>query len=177
MSATKWNVDTLHSSATFEVQHMHISTYKGRFVGLGGSVVLDDENPGASSIDAFVEAKTFAAPQGKFYDVLMGEDFFQSDVHARLLFRSSELTRQDATHWAAHGALTIRGVEKPVTFELEDLGVANQPFNRVPMRAFKATAQIKRGDWGIVWNAQLDTGAAYLGETVTISLHIELLAA
>lgn len=177
MSASQWNVDNLHSSATFEVQHMHISTYRGRFVGLGGKVVLDDENPGASSIEAFVDTKSFAAPQGKFYEILMGEDFFQADRHDKLLFRSNELTRADGKHWRAHGQLTMRGIEKPVTFELEDLGEANQPFNRVKMRAFKATARINRADWGITWNAQLDTGAAYLGETVTISLHVELLAA
>lgn len=177
MTATNWNVDTLHSSVTFEVQHMHISTYKGRFVGMGGQVVLDDENPAGSSIDAFVDAGSFAAPPGKFQEILLGEDFFQAATHPQLRLRSTEISREDATRWLVKGLLSIRGIEKPVTFELEDLGEANQPFNRVKMRAFKATAQINRSDYGITWNAQLDTGAAYLGETVTISLHVELLAA
>ena len=81
MTARTWKVDPIHTSAEFHVRHMDISTYRGRFTTVGGTVVLDDENPGASSIEARIDARSFAAPAGRFTEVMLGKDFFQADAH------------------------------------------------------------------------------------------------
>ena len=177
MTASTWKVDPIHTSAEFEVQHMHISTYRSRFTAVSGTVVLDDENPSASAIETQIDVRSLAIPGGRFQEVLMGPDFFQAEEHPHMVFKSTKVERTDATHWRAEGALTIRGIAKPFALDIEAAGEANQPFNRVPMRAFRATGTLNRGDYGITWQASLDTGAAYLGEKITVTLLVELLAA
>jgi polyisoprenoid-binding protein YceI len=170
-------VDPIHTSAEFEVQHMHISTYRSRFTGVAGEVVLDDENPAASSIQAQIDVRSLAVPGGRFQEIMLGADFFQAEQHPQLVFKSTQVQRTSSSHWRAEGTLSIRGIEKPFTLEIEGIGEANQPFNKVPMRAFRATGVLDRTAYGITWQAALDTGAAYLGEKVTVTLNVELLAA
>jgi len=176
MSQSRWKIDGIHSAVEFELQHMHISTYRGRFNNVSGSVVLDDAEPGNGSIEAEVDVTSFSAPVGRFYDIMMGEDFFQAETHPRMKFRSTAISRGEGETLRAEGLLTIRGIEKPVTLEIVPVGEAPQPFNRVSMRAFRATAELDRTAWGITWQAQLETGAAYLGEKVKLTLNVELLA-
>ena len=176
MSQTRWKIDGIHSAVEFELQHMHISTYRGRFNSVSGTVVLDDAQPENGSIEAEVDVSSFSAPVGRFFDIMMGEDFFQSEAHPRMVFRSTAISRGEGENLRAEGLLSIRGIEKPVTLEIEPVGEAPQPFNRVNMRAFRATGELDRTAWGITWQAQLETGAAYLGEKVRLKLNVELLA-
>lgn len=176
MTQTRWKIDEIHSAVEFELQHMHVSTYRGRFNAVSGKVVLDDAQPENGSIEAEVEVNSFAAPVGRFFDILMGEDFFQSETHPRMRFRSTAISGGGGGTLRAEGLLSIRGIEKPVTLVIEPVGEAPQPFNRVAMRAFRATAELDRTAWGITWQAQLETGAAYLGEKVRLNLNVELLA-
>lgn len=157
---------------------MHVSTYRSGFTKLSGKVTLDEENPSASSIEATIEAKSLATdPKTRFYEVMQGEEFFDSEKHPQLVFKSAAVSRSDATHWRADGTLSIRGVERPFGLDVEFIGEANQPFNKKRMRAFRATGSLDRRDYGMKWQATLDTGAAYLGEKIHITLIIELLKA
>lgn len=155
---------------------MHISTYRSSFTGVSGDVVLDDENPAASSIQAQIDVRSLAVPAGRFQEVMLGADFFQAEQHPQLVFKSTRVERRDSAHWRAEGTLSIRGIEKPFALDIQAIGEANQPFNKVPMRAFRATGILDRTDYGITWQAALDTGAAYLGEKVIVTLNVELLA-
>lgn len=174
---TRWNIDPVHTSAVFEVQHMQVSTYRSNFTRVSGTVMLDDEKPEASSIEARIDVKSIGIASGKLLEVMLGEQFFQADKHPELVFKSSTVEKTDATHWRAEGTLEMRGIARPFTLAIEELGRANHPFNKKPLRAFRASGELDRLDWGITWQAQLDTGAKYLGEKVTVSLQVELLTA
>ena len=175
MSETRWTVDTVHSAAEFEVQHMAISTYRNRFSAMAGTLLLDEDHPEATQLSATVEAKSLELAPGHFFDALMGADFFQAEAHPQFRFQSHSAQRTDAQHWTISGDLTLRGVTQPLTFEVVDLGGGNNPFAKKPMRAFTAEATLDRGSYGMKWNVPLDSGARYLGEKVTLRLHIELL--
>lgn len=175
MSAEIWNVDRTHTSAEFEVQHMHVSTYRAQFTRVDGKVTFEGEDP--TSIEATVDATSIAVDDKTLYGVLQGEEFFASEQHPNLIFKSSRIEKIDPTHWRAEGTLAIRGVERPFTLDIEAIGAANQPFYKRPMRAFRATGSLDRSEYGIKWQAFLDNGAAYLGEKVRVSLNVELLKA
>lgn len=175
MSSTTWVVDPVHSAVEFEVAHMHVSTFKGRFGQMEGTLVLDEQNPSASSLQASAEAKSVEVKDPGLYDRLLSDDFFSAEKNPKLLYRSTKVEKRDATHWHVEGELTLRGVTRPVPLEVEALGGGNHPFARVPMKAFRARGELNRADFGMKWNAALDTGAAYLGEKVRLSLQIELL--
>lgn len=175
MGRTNWVVDAVHSAVEFEIAHMHVSTFKGRFARVEGTLALDEEHPSQSALQAAVEVKCIEVEDKGLYDRLMGDDFFSAEKHPQLLYRSTGVEKQDDTHWRVEGELTIRGITRPVPLTVEALGGGNHPFARVPMKAFRATGELNRADYGMKWNAALDTGAAYLGEKVRISLQIELL--
>lgn len=175
MSKESWFIDAVHSSAEFDVSHMSVSTFRNRFRSLKGSLELDEENPSNSSLKVDIDAKSIAVEDKKLYDRLMEEEFFFVQQHPSIEFRSTAFEKTGEARWRVQGNLKIRGVEQPVTLEVEDLGRANHPFARRPMRAFRATTSIDRGDYGMKWNAPMDTGAKYLGEKVNIHLHAEFL--
>lgn len=175
MGAETWVVDSVHSSAEFAVSHMAISTYRGRFRQMAGKVVIDEEHPSKSSIEATVAVKSVDIEPGGLFDKLMGDEFFWVDKHPNLQFQSTQVERVDGTHWKVQGNLSIRGVSRPVELTVEDKGGGNNPFARKPMRSFHAHGELDRGEWGMKWNFPLDTGAKYLGEKVAIDLFIEVL--
>lgn len=170
-----WVIDPAHTSVDFEISHMHVSTFHGRFGVVAGTLRLDEEVPANSVLEAEVEAKSLEVRDPALYGRLMGEGFFAAEAHPKLVYRSTRVERRDDTHWRVEGTLTLRGVTHPVPLDVEALGGGNHPFARVPMRAYRAVGALDRGDYGMTWNAPLDTGAKYLGERVRISLQVELL--
>lgn len=177
MGQTRWVVDGAHSSVEFEVQHMSISVYRNRFRTLEGTLVLDDEHPERSSLEASVDLRSIDLAPGKFLDKLYGEEFFQVEKQPKMTYVSKVVERLDPHTWKVQGELTLRGVTHPLELAVEDRGSANSPFSKKAMRSFRARGVLRRSDFGITWNAPLDTGAMYLGEKVTLELHIELFEA
>lgn len=175
MTATTWAIDPVHSAAEFDLMHMQVSTFRSGFRIVQGTLVFDEANPANSKVQAKIDARSINVDDKPLLDRLMDQEFFFVTQHPYITFESTSVEKVDATHYRAKGNLGIRGVERPVTLEIEALGGANHPFARLPMKAFRATTSINRGDFGMKWNAVLDTGAAYLGEKVNITLQIELL--
>lgn len=175
MSATTWVLDSLHSSAEFELSHMSVSTYRGRFRVMTASLVLDEANPAQSKVSAEVEVRSIDVEPGPLLDRLLAEEFFDAAKHPTLRFESTRVEPTAPNRFRATGRLSIRGVEREVTFDFETLGTATHPFVQKPMKAFRGKATIDRGEFGMKWNAPLDTGAAYLGEQVSLTLNTEFL--
>lgn len=174
MALSTWKIDPVHSSVELAVSHMHVSTFRSRFSGVVGTLRLDEENPAQTSLEASVEVKSLEVRDKPLYDRLMGDSFLWADKHPQLLFRSTKVERRDATHWQVDGELTIRGVTRPQALEVEALGGGTNPFGGKKMKAFRARGALQRGEFGITWNAPLDIGAPYLGETVTLELQVEV---
>ena len=168
-----WSIDPVHSTVEFAVSHMGITTFRGRFRTVAGTLNIDEESPANSSVIATIEAASIDVPGDRFAGHMKGDDFLNVEHYPTLTFRSNEVERVDDTHWRVAGDLTIRDATRPVTFDTEYLGQAKHPFSGKTSAGFRAEAEIDRNDFGISWNALLESGAKYVGERVRIILDIE----
>ncbi len=172
-AVSTWTIDSVHSSVGFTVRHLALTTFKGRFHTVSGVVEIDEANPQRSSVNAAVEIASIDIKEERFAGHINSEQFFDAANHPQMTFRSTGVTLIDDKHWQIAGDLTIRGTTKPVVLETEYLGQQKHPFSGKTVAGFRAETLINRGDFGLVWNAPLDTGAQYVGEEVRISLEVE----
>jgi polyisoprenoid-binding protein YceI len=166
-----FTLDPNHSSAEFRVRHI-FTKVPGRFGKVEGKFVLDQKNLANSSVEATIDAASVSTENDRRDSHLKTEDFFWVEKFPSLTFKSTQVVPVDDTHFQVIGNLTIRGVTKQVTLDVEKLGVDN--LGQMGTRAgFEATTKINRKDFGIVWNRALDNGGALLGDDVEISLVAE----
>jgi len=172
----RWNIDGSHSTAEFSVRHLMITNVKGRFGTLSGTVDYDPEKPEASQIDVTIDATSIDTRDEKRDAHLRSPDFFDVEKFPSLTFKSTSVKKTD-DGFAATGDLTIHGVTKPVTLEVE--GPSDQskdPWGNTRIGA-SATAKINRKDFGLNWNAALEAGGVLVGEQVKISIDVSLVQA
>jgi len=172
----RWNIDGSHSTAEFSVRHLMITNVKGRFGTLAGTVEYDPEKPEASQIDVTIDATSIDTRDEKRDAHLRSPDFFDVEKFPNLTFKSTSVKKTD-DGFAATGDLTIHGVTKSVTLEVE--GPSDQskdPWGNTRIGA-SATAKINRKDFGLNWNAALEAGGVLVGEQVKISIEVSLVQA
>jgi len=165
-----WNIDTSHTTVNFSVRHMMVSKVRGKFATFGGTIVIA-EDPTASTLEASVDMASVDTGDAGRDEHLRTSDFFDIQTHPTMTFTSTSITASGGDYELA-GNLTIRGVTKPVTFELELGGVGTDPWGNT-RAGFTATTTINRKDWGLEYNAVLEGGGVLIGEKVTIELDVE----
>jgi len=170
--ATTWNIDASHSHVEFAVKHLMISTVKGRFAEVEGTIVLDEANPANSRVEARIAASSVNTHEAQRDAHLRSADFFDAENHPYLTFSSTRVDPKGESDFTAYGDLTIRGVTHPVALEGEFAGSTSTPFGTT-MAAFSAKTKINRKDYGLNWNAALETGGVLVGDEIKISLEIE----
>ncbi|MBI4891725.1 MAG: YceI family protein [Acidobacteria bacterium] len=174
---TTWNLDPAHSVAEFKVKHMMISNVKGRFTGVKGELALDGENIANSKIEATIEAATITTGEPQRDAHLKSADFFDVEKFATLGFRSTGVKAKGDGELAVTGELTIHGVTRPVVFEVEGpTAPAKDPWGNLRV-AISAKTKINRKDYGLTWNAALETGGILVGEEVIITLEVQFVKA
>lgn len=174
---TTWKIDPVHSHAQFKVKHMMISNVKGEFTGLIGTLTLDSDDVRNSKVEASIDARTLNTRDAQRDGHLKSPDFFDVEKFQTLSFQSSKVTQKDDGDLAVAGDLTIHGVTRPVVFSLGDLSPATKdPWGNTRL-GLEATAKINRKDFGLTWNAALETGGVLVGDEVTITLDIEFVQA
>ena len=166
----KWTIDTAHSSVAFSVRHLMISKVKGTFKEFSGTIVID-EDPLKSTVDARVGLASVDTGDEQRDAHLKGSDFFDTEQYPDMVFTTTGL-REDGGDYLLDGELSILGVTKPVTFELEFEGVSTDPWGNTKA-GFSAKTEINRKDWGMNYNAALETGGVLIGEKAKIELDIE----
>ncbi|HQV69334.1 MAG TPA: YceI family protein [Thermoflexales bacterium] len=168
-----WTIDPSHTNVTFSVRHMMISTVRGQFHKVSGTVDFNPENPATSSIDVKIDTASVDTRDEKRDGHLKSPDFFDAEKFPVMEFKSAKIEELSKTHGKVHGDLTIRGVTKPVTLDVEYNGTQKAPWGTTSA-GFTATAKIHRKDWGLNWNAALETGGVLVGEDVKIEIDAEL---
>jgi polyisoprenoid-binding protein YceI len=177
MSTITWKIDPAHSSAGFKVKHMMISNVKGAFTGITGTLVENTEDPTKSTIDAVIDVNTLSTGDADRDTHLKNPDFFDAESHTHMKFKSTKVVKDGDSEYKVTGDLTVHGVTKPVVFEVEGLGAPGKDPYGNTRTGLEATTKINRKDFGLVYNAALETGGILIGEDVTITLDIQFLKA
>lgn len=167
--AGTWVIDPTHTEVGFSVRHLAISKVKGKFERFNGTFVTA-ENPLDSSVEANVEVASINTNQADRDGHLRTGDFFAAEEFPEFTFKSNGV-RQNGSDFAIDGDLTLRGVTKPVTFDFEFGGFGTM--GDTYKAGFTAKTVVKREDYGIQWNAPLETGGLLLGSDVTITLDVQ----
>ena len=165
-----WNVDTAHSSIGFIARHLMVSKVRGRFATFTGTLTIADD-PLASSVSATADITSITTGDETRDGHLKSADFFDAENFPAMSLVSTGIGK-DGSDFVLHTNLTIKGVTKPVDFELEFEGVNGDPWGGT-RAGFSAEAEINRKDWGLEWNVALETGGVLVGEKVKIQLDIE----
>lgn len=168
--AGTWQIDPSHSEVGFTVRHMMVSKVRGRFATFSGTVTTADE-PLAATVEASVDIASIDTGDAGRDEHLRTADFFDIDNHPTMTFRSTGIAG-GGTDYELTGDLTIRGVTRPVTFDLEVGGVGSDLWGGT-RAGFTATTQISRKDFGLEWNAALESGGVLVGDKVTIELDVQ----
>lgn len=176
-TATNWTIDPAHSAAEFKVKHMMISNVKGKFASLSGKLVYDAANPAAATVEAEIPVATIATGDVQRDNHLKSPDFFDAEKFPVFTFKSTAVAPAGPGENVVTGELTLHGVTKPVTFAVEGPSApAKDPWGNERI-GLSATAKINRKDFGLTWNAALETGGVLVGEDVAITLDVQFIKA
>lgn len=169
-----WNIDPSHSSISFVARHMMVTKVRGAFGEFSGQITVD-ENLQASKVEASVVMASVDTRDAKRDEHLRSPEFFDVDNHKTMEFRSTSVKQSDSG-WQLTGDLTIKGVTRPVTLDLEYTGAGTNPWG-MEVAGFEATTKISRKDFGLEWNVALETGGVLVGDEVKIELDIQAVRA
>jgi polyisoprenoid-binding protein YceI len=172
MAATKWDFDFTHSNVDFSVRHLLVSKVRGRFNKWNGTLLIDEANLGASSVEVQIDASSVDTSEPKRDEHLRSADFFDVEKYPHLTFKSTGVERNGDDRLRVAGDLTIHGVTRPVVLDVERGGSVRDPWG-LERTGFTITTSIDRKDFGITFNQALDHGGLALGEKVSISIDIE----
>ena len=172
-----YQIDTAHSSAQFKVRHMMIANVKGEFDKVSGTVSFDPADPSAASVEASIDVATISTRDEQRDAHLKSPDFFDVEKFPTLHFKSKSISIVRDGVLGIEGDLTIRGVTRKVRFSVEGpTPPAKDPWGNTRV-AISATTKINRKDFGLTWNAALETGGILVGDEVTLTLDAEFVKA
>ena len=176
-AVSTWNLDPAHSVAEFKVRHMMISNVKGNFSKVTGVLSYDGDDVARSRIEATIEAASIETRDPQRDVHLKSEDFFHAEKFPTLTFTSTGVKEKSHGELAVEGDLTIRGNTRKVVFAVEGpTPPAKDPWGNTRI-AVSATTKINRKDFGLTWNAALETGGILVGDEVTITLDVQFVKA
>lgn len=171
-----YTIDAAHSRIGFSARHAMVTTVRGQFDEFEGSATFDAEDPSKSSAQVVIKAASIDTHQADRDAHLRSDDFFAVETYPEIRFVSTAAKKIDDTNWELTGDLTIKDVTKPVTIEFEQTGSARDPFGNMRV-GFEGETTINRKDWGLTWNAALETGGVLVSEKVKLEFDISAIAA
>jgi polyisoprenoid-binding protein YceI len=168
--AGTWTIDPVHSEVGFSVRHMMVSKVRGKFNVFSGDIVTG-ESPLDSSVTATIDLSSIDTGSPDRDAHIRSADFFEVDTHKTMTYRSTGV-RLDGDGYVLDGELTLKGVTQPISLDLELGGFGADPYGGT-RTGFTATGELKRSDFGIDFNAALETGGVVVADKVAIHLEIE----
>ena len=175
-TTTTWKIDPSHSHVEFAVKHLMISTVKGRFAGVEGTVRLDESNPQAAAVDVRIDVASIDTREAQRDAHLRSADFFDAEKYPTLTFSATRIQDRKGNTFTLAGDLTIHGVTRPVNLDVTEEGRTRDPWGNERL-GVSATTKIKRSDFGLTWNQALEAGGVLVGDEVKVLLELELLKA
>ena len=169
---TTWKIDPTHSHVEFAVRHLMISSVKGRFGVVEGTVVTDEGNPSAADVTVTIDTATIDTREAQRDAHLKSADFFDVEKFPTLTFRGTGVSGA-GDQFTLTGDLTLHGVTRAVTLDVTAEGRGKDPWGG-DRAGYSATGKIKRSDFGLTWNQVLEAGGIAVGDEIKISLDVEL---
>ncbi len=168
--AGTWKIDPLHSEVGFSVRHMMISKVRGKFTKFDGELVTT-EDVVSSSVTAEIDLASIDTGSEQRDGHIRSADFFDAENHPLMTYRSTGL-RADGDGYVLEGRLTLKGITRSVPLALEVNGFGPDSYGGT-RAGFTGTAEINRQDFGVSWNAAMETGGVVVSDKVTVHLEIE----
>jgi len=169
-----WKIDPAHTAAQFAVKHMMISTVRGEFKGVTGTVIWDDQDVTKSTVDVTIDARTVNTGEEKRDQDLRSANFFEVEKYPTLTFKSKKVENAGAAKLKVTGDLTMHGVTKEVVLDVDGPSPAvKDPWGNT-RSAVSASTKLNRQDFGVKWNANMDGGGVVVGDTVSITIDMEM---
>jgi polyisoprenoid-binding protein YceI len=166
-----YELDPSHTRIGFAARHAMVATVHGRFGIWSGNIHIDGANPAKSTAEILIDASSIDTSNDQRDGHLRSPDFLDVANHPTIAFRSTAVYLVDTETYRITGDLTIRGTTRPVTIELEYQGAATDPFGNFRV-GFEGKGVINRKDWGLVWNAALETGGVLVGDKVKLEFDL-----
>ncbi|WP_432493820.1 YceI family protein [Kineococcus auxinigenes] len=169
-------LDPTHSRIGFVARHAMVTKVRGQFTRFEGRAHLDFARPEASSAQVLIEVASIDTREPHRDEHLRTNDFFDAPAHPRIGFRSTHVQPLGGSDYRVTGDLTIKGRTRPVAIDFEHTGAAKDHFGTTRV-GFEGSTRIDRRDWGVVWNAPLETGGVLLSETVLLEFEVSAVPA
>ena len=175
MTTAIYELDPVHSHLTFSVRHMMVSQQRGQFTGASGTLTLDRDNLAASRVEVSIDVATINTNNTDRDNHLRSADFFDVANHPKMTFASRQVQVGDDGELKVTGDLTIRGTTRSVVLTAEAISdESKDPFGNIRVGT-SVTGKVSRKDFGLVWNAVLETGGVALGDDVKLSLDVQFI--
>jgi len=163
-------IDATHTRLGFSARHAMVTTVRGAFTSFEGTATVDTENPANSKVELAIDVPSIETGVADRDGHLKSADFFDAENFPKITFSSTSVER-DGADWAITGDLTIKDVTKPVTILFEETGSAQDPFGNLRV-GFEGGTTLNRKDWGLTWNAALETGGVLVSEKVKLEFDV-----
>lgn len=169
-----WNIDSVHTHIGFSVKHLMVTTVRGQFKSFTGDVKLDPTDFTKSTFSGEIDVASIDTNNADRDNHLRNNDFFDAPNHPKITFTSTSIKAKGEGEYVVHGDLTIRGVTKPLELAVEFGGVAKSPYGHT-VAGISAHGQISRKDFGVNFNAVLETGGVAVSDKVKIEIEAEVI--
>jgi polyisoprenoid-binding protein YceI len=173
MGNTKWVIDPTHSEIGFKIKHLMITNVSGRFDSFEAEVQTEGEDFATAQIKARIKTSSINTGNLQRDEHLRHSDFFEVEAHPEILFNSTKVEKIDNDNFVLYGNLSLKGATKPVKLNVEYSGITKDPWGG-QRAGFIITGKISRSEFGLNFNAALETGGLVLGEEVKINSEIQL---
>ncbi len=168
-----YTLDPAHSRLGFTARHAMVTSVRGYFADVAGTVTLDAATPASSSASLSLQVASIETGNADRDNHLRASDFFDVETHPEITFTATGIEVAGDERFRVTGDLTIKSVTKPVTIDLEFTGSAKDPFGNY-RAGFEGSATVNRKDWGLTWNAALETGGVLVSEKIKLDFDVSL---
>ena len=166
-----YTLDVSHSRLGFVARHAMVTKVRGQFGAFTGTARIDEATPSASKVDLSIDVTSIETGSADRDGHLKSADFFDAETYPTITFTSTKVER-DGDDWEITGDLTIKDVTKSVTIEFEQTGSAVDPFGNTRV-GFEGDVTVNRKDWGLTWNAALETGGVLVNKKVKLEIEVQ----
>lgn len=169
--AGDYTVDPAHTRVGFSVRHAMVTTVRGAFQDFEGTATLDPANPSASSVEIRIKVASVDTGQAQRDEHLRTADFFEAEKYPEIVFLSTGVEQVDSETYTVTGDLTIKDVTRPVSVDFTLTGSARDPYGNLRV-GFEGATTINRTDWGLTYNAALETGGVLVSDKVKLQFDV-----